>query len=79
MHTIPSNNKRKTKQQKLALLRQNKYQIDEYGVVRSAKTKRPLVSRLTHSTKQVAEHFLKWRENLKKTMLCHNGGPTIDD
>jgi len=79
MHTIPSNNKRKTKQQKLALLRQNKYQIDEHGVVRSAKTKRPLVSTLTHSTKQVAEHFLKWRDNLKKTMLGHNGGPKIDD
>ena len=79
MHTEISNNKRKTKQQRLALLRQNKYQIDDKGVVRSAKTKRPLVSTLTHTTKQVAEHFLKWRDSLKKTMIGHNGGPDIDN
>ena len=82
MHTIPSNNKRKTKQQRLGILRRNGvsgFKIDDNGVVRSAKTKRPLVSTLTHTTKQVAEHFIKWRDSLKKTMLGHNGGPKIDD
>ena len=79
MHTIPSNNKRKTKQQKLALLRQNKYHVDEHGVVRSVKTKRPLVSTLTHTTRQVAEHFIKWRDSLKSSMIGHNGGPKVDD
>ena len=53
--------------------------VDDKGVVRSSKTNRPLVSTLTHTTKQVAEHFLKWRDSLKKTMLGHNGGPNIDD
>ena len=79
MHTNPSNNKRKSKQQKLALLRQKKYHIDEYGVVRSNNTKRPLVSTLTHTTRQVAEHFIKWRDNLKNSMIGHNGGPKVDD
>jgi len=82
MHTVPSNNKRKTKQQRLGILRRNGvsgFKIDEKGVVRSAKTKRPLVSTLTHTTKQVAEHFIKWRDSLKKSMIGHNGGPKVDD
>ena len=82
MHTIPSNNKRKTTQQRRAILRRNGIsgvKVDDKGVVRSSKTNRPLVSTLTHTTKQVAEHFLKWRDSLKKTMLGHNGGPNIDD
>lgn len=37
------------------------------------------VSTLTHTTREVAEHFLKWRENLKETMIGHNGGPKIDE
>ena len=68
MHTIPSNNKRKAKQQKLALLRKAK-----------SEDKKPMVSTLTHTTREVAEHFFKWRENLKETMIGHNGGPKIDD
>ena len=82
MHTVPSNNKRKTKQQRLGILRRNGvsgFNIDDNGVVRSAKTKRPLVSTLTHTTKQVAEHFVKWRDSLKKSMIGHNGGPKVDD
>jgi|TARA_B100001094_G_scaffold201493_1_gene195483 hypothetical protein len=39
------------------------------------KTKRP-VSTLTHTTREVAIHFLAWREKQKqKTMIGHNGGP----
>ena len=34
---------------------------------------------LTHTTTEVEEHFLKWRENLKETMIGHNGGPKIDE
>ena len=82
MHTIPSNNKRKTKQQRRAILRKNGisgFKLDEHNVVREIKTKKTLVSTLTHTTREVAEHFLKWRDNLKKTMLGHNGGPKIDD
>lgn len=81
-HTNISNNKRKTSQQRRALLRKNGisgFEIDEHGVVRSIKTKRPLVSTLTHTTKQVAEHFIKWRDNLKSSMIGHNGGPRVDD
>ena len=37
------------------------------------------VSTLPHTTREVAEHFLKWRENLKETMIGHNGGPKIDE
>ena len=40
------------------------------------KTKRNPVSTLTHTTKEVALHFLKWREQQKKNSLIgHNGGP----
>lgn len=67
MHTIPSNNKRKTKQQKLALLRKAK-----------SEDKKPMVSTLTHTTREVAEHFLEWRKRFKK-LIGHNGGPKIDD
>ena len=37
------------------------------------------VSTLTHTTREVAEHFLKWREKLNETMIGHNGGPKIDE
>ena len=40
------------------------------------KTKKSPVSTLTHSTKEVAIHFLAWREKLKdQSMIGHNGGP----
>lgn len=40
------------------------------------KTKRQSVSTLTHTTREVAIHFLAWREKQKqKTMIGHNGGP----
>ena len=40
------------------------------------KTKRNPVSTLTHTAKEVAIHFLKWREQQKKNSLIgHNGGP----
>ena len=58
MHTIPSNNKRKSKQQKLALLRQAKSQ-----------DKKPMVSTLTHTTREVAEHFLEWRKKFKLSLI----------
>ena len=32
--------------------------------------KRKMFSTLTHSTREVAEHFLKWRKKIN-----HNGGP----
>ena len=37
------------------------------------------VPTLTHTTREVAEHFPKWRENLKETMIGHNGGSKIDE
>tara|TARA_B100000900_G_scaffold401520_1_gene406298 strand:+ start:523 stop:693 length:171 start_codon:yes stop_codon:yes gene_type:complete len=37
------------------------------------------VSTLTHTTREVAEHFLKWREKLRETMIGHNGGPKINE
>ena len=40
------------------------------------KTKISPVSTLTHSTREVAIHFLAWRERQKPTSLIgHNGGP----
>tara|TARA_B110000211_G_C14043871_1_gene538024 strand:+ start:1104 stop:1238 length:135 start_codon:yes stop_codon:yes gene_type:complete len=40
------------------------------------KTKRSPVSTLTHTTKEVAIHFLAWREAQKnQSMIGHNGGP----
>jgi hypothetical protein len=40
------------------------------------KTKRNPVSTLTHTAKEVAIHFLAWREAQKnKSMIGHNGGP----
>lgn len=34
------------------------------------------VSTLTHTSREVAIHFLAWREKQKeKTMIGHNGGP----
>jgi len=41
-------------------------------------TRKP-VSTETHSTRFVAEHFLKWRELQKKnSKIGHNGGPPLD-
>tara|TARA_Y100001973_G_scaffold26500_1_gene40001 strand:- start:20219 stop:20371 length:153 start_codon:yes stop_codon:yes gene_type:complete len=41
--------------------------------------KRP-VSTLTHSTREVALDFLRWRKELQaKSMVGHNGGPKISD
>lgn len=43
------------------------------------KTNRRPVSTETHSTRFVAEHFLKWREQQKKnSKIGHNGGPPLD-
>ena len=39
------------------------------------------VSTLTHSTKQVARHFIAWRKAQKAKLdakLGHNGGPSLD-
>ena len=42
--------------------------------------KRKMVSTLTHSTREVAEDFLRWREEQKlKSMIGHNGCPIDDD
>lgn len=42
--------------------------------------KRQMVSTLTHSTREVAEDFLRWREEQKlKSMIGHNGCPIDDD
>jgi len=39
------------------------------------KKRRP-VSTLTHTTKEVAIDFLRWREEQKqKSLIGHNGGP----
>ena len=39
-----------------------------------------MVSTLTHSTREVAEDFLRWREEQKlKSMIGHNGCPIDDD
>lgn len=42
-----------------------------------SKAKRRPVSTLTHTTREVAIHFLAWREkqNSKSSMIGHNGGP----
>ena len=47
LHTIPSNNKRKTTQQRKAILRRNGIsgvKVDDKGVVRSSKTNRTVTS-----------------------------------
>lgn len=45
--------------------------------MKKANVKSP-VSTLTHTTREVAEHFLKWREQQKKkSLIGHNGGPAI--
>lgn len=33
------------------------------------------VSTVTHTAREVAEHFLKWREAQKKTLIGHNNPP----
>jgi len=76
-HTKISNNKRANAQKK-AILRRN-------GIaglkLDNKKPSRPLMSTLTHTTKEVAEHFIKWRDSLKtsRSMIGHNGGPKVDD
>ena len=60
MHTIPSNNKRKTKQQRRAILRKNGisgFKLDEHNVVREVKTKKTLVSTLTHTQERLQNTF----------------------
>ena len=78
-HTNIINNKRKTnKKQKLGLLRRNGVAGLKISGTDQAETpvaKRKMVSTLTHSTREVANHFLQWREKLKKSMIGHNGGP----
>ena len=78
-HTNISINKRKTnKKQKLGLLRRNGVAGLKISGTDQAETpvaKRKMVSTLTHSTREVANHFLQWREKLKKSMIGHNGGP----
>jgi hypothetical protein len=69
-----SNNKRAIAQKK-ALLRRNNVALLKLD----NNAKRPLMSTLTHSTREVAEHFVKWRDSLKKSMIGHNGGPKNDD
>jgi|TARA_A100001035_G_scaffold116114_1_gene91089 hypothetical protein len=45
--------------------------------MKKAKIKRP-VSTLTHTTKEVALDFLRWREEQKKkSLIGHNGGPSL--
>ena len=40
------------------------------------KTKRSPVSTLTHTSREVAIDFLRWREEQKqKSMIGHNGAP----
>tara|TARA_B100001057_G_scaffold412891_1_gene429207 strand:- start:54 stop:185 length:132 start_codon:yes stop_codon:yes gene_type:complete len=40
------------------------------------KTKRSPVSTLTHTTREVAIDFLRWKkEQQEKSMIGHNGGP----
>ena len=73
-HTKISNNKRANAQKK-AILRRNGIA----GLKLDNNSKRPLMSTLTHSTREVAEHFVKWRDSLKKSMIGHNGGPKNDD
>ena len=39
-----------------------------------------MVSTLTHSTREVALYFLRWREEQKnKSMIGHNGCPFDDE
>ena len=56
------------------------------GIIMSNSTlvqrQRQPVSTETHSTKQVARHFLAWRKAQKAKLdakLGHNGGPPIND
>ena len=72
-HSDISNNKRKGKQQKLGMLRRNGISGLKISGTDQAETpvvKRKMFSTLTHSTRVVAEHFLKWRKKIN-----HNGGP----
>ena len=74
-HSDISNNKRKTNsnKQKLGLLRRNcvaGLKISGTDQAETPVSERKMFSTLTHSTREVAEHFLKWRKKLH-----HNGGP----
>ena len=78
MHTRISNNKR-GQRQKQALLKRNRRSVQH---LQNAKTieKRQPVSTLTHSTREVAEHFLEWREQQKDlSMIGHNNPPEDDN
>jgi len=45
--------------------------------MKKVKVKTP-VSTLTHSTREVALDFLRWRESKKKkSLIGHNGGPSL--
>ena len=42
--------------------------------------KKQMVSTLTHTSREVAEDFLRWREEQKlKSMIGHNGCPLDED
>lgn len=60
MHTNILNNKRKN--QSLGLVNKKNINVP--------------VSTVTHTTREVAEHFLKWREAQKKTQTGHNNNPS---
>jgi|ETN07SMinimDraft_1059922.scaffolds.fasta_scaffold219290_2 hypothetical protein len=60
MHTNILNNKRKNR--------------NTSGLVNKKNINVP-VSTVTHTAREVAEHFLKWREAQKKTLIGHNNPP----
>ena len=79
-HSNISNNKRKSNnnKQKLGLQRRNGIAGLKISGTDQAETpvaRRKMVSTLTHSTREVANHFLQWREKLKNSLIGHNGGP----
>jgi len=61
MHTDILNNKRKNRKNVSGLLNKKSIKVP--------------VSTETHTTREVAEHFLKWREAQKKTLIGHNNPP----
>ena len=67
MHTTISKNK---KQQRV-MMRRN---VSALKNEKSTEVRQP-VSTLTHTTRQVAEHFLAWRNRLKNSLIGHNNPP----
>lgn len=67
MHTEISNNKK----QKRAMMRRN---VSALKNEKSIEVRQP-VSTITHTTRQVAEHFLAWRNRLKNSLIGHNNPP----